>query len=143
MRHRISIRGSVRLSVRPSVCPSVHPSVGLSVHPSIRYTSSDITQMMHRVARLGLFYKFTGTHVFTLLFVISRDTRLLPSLACFRFMRSLYVVLCVHFAFVHKFLFFFLLIFLFLFLIFLFFFSTIFFVLSFFKLQTGDSISHF
>ena len=40
MRPRISIRGSVRPSVRPSV----------------RYASSDITQMTHLVARLGLFF---------------------------------------------------------------------------------------
>ena len=43
MRHRISIRGSVRRSVGPSV------------RPSVRYASSDITQMTHQVARLGLF----------------------------------------------------------------------------------------
>ena len=51
MRHRISIRGSVR----PSILPSVRPSVRPSDRPSVRYASSDITQMTHLVARLGLF----------------------------------------------------------------------------------------
>ena len=39
-------------------CPSVGPSVGRSVRRSVRYASSNIAQMTHRVARLGLFSKY-------------------------------------------------------------------------------------
>ena len=42
-----------RLHLYKRVCLSVHQSV----YPSVRYASSDIMQMMHRVARLGLLQK--------------------------------------------------------------------------------------
>ena len=50
-----------RISIRGSVCPSVRPSV--------HYASSDITQMTHRVARLGLF--FSGSPIIARSFLFS------------------------------------------------------------------------
>ena len=52
---QLPLRSVIAISIWGSVRPSVRPSDRPSVRPSIRYASSNITEMTHRVARLGLF----------------------------------------------------------------------------------------